>query len=194
MAMDYGQAIMELSRHNMTPEGFDLLILIEGKMPDIWNKPTSSTWKYHKKEDGSVPSCAHHTYEMFYAASKIIRMFGGKVVSKQNDAILMSIILHDLQKYGVKGTNPHTTPNHDKTMADLLEKNKKVLMKHFSEEDADVVILGVRYHSGRWSKSVPNMNSFDFADYPPIVLFVHMLDMMSTANVLKFPHVDNEGR
>jgi len=191
MAMDYGQAIIDLAQYHMTPEGFKLLLLIEDKMPNIWNKSSSSSMKYHKKADGSVPTIAHHTYEMLYAGTKIIRMFGGKLKSKQNDAIIMSIILHDIQKYGAKGTNPHTTPNHDKTMADLLEKNKKTLMKHFSEEDARVVILGVRYHSGRWSKSVLNMNAFDFADYHPIVMFTHILDMLSTQDCLKFPEVNN---
>ena len=192
MTMDYVDAIMTLAQHHMTPEGYDLLILIEGKMPDIWDKPSSSTGKYHKKADGSVPSIAHHTYEMLYAGAKIIRMFGGSLRSKQNDAILMAIILHDIQKYGPKGTNPHTTPNHDKTMADLLNKNIKRLMTHFDEKDALVVINGVRYHSGRWSKSVPNMNAFDFSDYHPVVMFIHTLDMMSTADVLQFPYVEDK--
>jgi len=192
--MDYTQAIIDLARHHLTENGFKLLMKIESKMPDIWDKPSSSTGKYHKKADGSVPSIAHHTYEMFYAGAKIIRMFGGKLKSTQNDAFLMAIVLHDIQKYGKKGTNPHTTPNHDKTMADLLLKNRKTLLKHFSELEMEILISGVRYHSGRWSKSVTNMHEFDFSDYHPVVMFTHMLDMMSTADVLQFPHVDNEGR
>jgi len=185
---------MILAQHHMTKEGYDLLILIESKMPDIWDKPTSSTGKYHKKADGSIPSVAHHTYEMLYAGTKIIRMFGGKMVSKQNDAIVMSIILHDIQKYGKKGTQPHTSRTHDKDMADLLEKNRKTLMKHFSDSETETMIAGVRYHSGRWSKDVAYINGFDFVDHHPTVMFIHMLDMMSTADVLQFPHVDNEGR
>lgn len=192
--MNYTEAIITLAQHHMTPEGFELLMKIEGRLPDIWNKPSSSTGKYHKKADGSVPSIAHHTYEMLYAGTKIIRMFGGKMVSKQNDAIVMSIVLHDIQKYGPKGNMPHTHSHHDKSMADLLEKNIKVLRTHFSEEEAFIVINGVRYHSGRWSKSVPNMHKFDFADYHPIVMFTHILDMMSTADVLQFPHVNMGGR
>ena len=192
--MDYTQAIVDLARHHMTEDGFKLLMKIEGNMPDIWNKPTSSTKKYHKKADGSVPSNAHHTYEMLYAGTKIIRMFGGKMKSTQNDAIIMSIVLHDIMKYGSKGNTPHTYSHHDKAMADLLNKNRKTLLKHFTQDEADIVIMGVRYHSGRWSKSVDNMHEFDFADYPPVVMFTHMLDMLSTGDCLQFPHVDNEGR
>lgn len=194
MTMDYTQAMVDLAQHHMTPEGFDLLMKIEGRLPDIWERPSSSTGKYHKKADGSVPSIAHHTYEMLYAACKIIRMFGGKLKSTQNDAIIMSVILHDIQKYGPKGNMPHTNNYHDRSMADLLLKNIKVLTKYFTKEEAMVVIEGVRYHSGRWSKSVENMHKFDFADYPPIVMFTHMLDMLSTADCLQFPYVDNEDK
>jgi len=192
--MDYTQAIVDLAKHHMTPEGFKLLMNIEGRMPDIWNKPSSSTGKYHKKADGSVPTIAHHTYEMLFAGTKIIRMFGGKMVSVDNDVYVMAIILHDIQKYGPKGNMPHTNNYHDRSMADLLEKNIKVFTKHFTPAQTVRMIDGVRYHSGRWSKSVPNMNEFDFKDYEPIVMFLHMLDMMSTADVLQFPYVDNEDR
>lgn len=191
MAMDYVEAMMILAQHHMTEGGYDLLVKVEGKMPDIWDRPSSSTGKYHKKADGSVPSIAHHTYEMLYAGTKIIRMFGGKAKSSINDAFIMAIILHDIRKYGKTGKNPHTTKTHDKDMANLLEKNRKYLTKHFSDYETEVMISGVRYHSGRWSPDVPNMHEFDFGNYHPIVMFVHTLDMMSTADVLQFPQVDN---
>ena len=185
--MDYTKEIIDLAEKSMTSEGFKLLIKTEKKMPDIWDKPSSSTGKYHKKANRSVPTIAHHTYEMLYGAVKIIRMFGGKTKSTLNDAILLSIILHDIQKYGEKGNTPHTTPNHDKTMADLIVKKKKFFLSHFSENEFSVLEAGIRFHSGRWSKSVQNMNTFDFADYHPVVMFVHILDMLSTADVLQFP-------
>lgn len=192
--MDYTAAMIDLARHHLTEDGLALFLNIEARMPDIWDRLSSSTKKYHKKADGSVPTIAHHTYEMFYGACKIIRMFGGKLKSKDNDAILISILLHDIQKYGPKGNMPHTNNYHDKSMADLLERNRKVLTKHFNETQADILIAGVRYHSGRWSKSVPNMNDFTFEQYPSIVMFTHILDMLSTGDCLQFPEVDNEGR
>ncbi len=187
--MDHTAAIVDLARHHMTEEGFKLLMMIEGKMVDIWDRPTSSTGKYHKKGDGSVPSNAHHTYEMLYAGTKILRMFGGKLKSKQNDAYVMAIVLHDMMKYGKKGNTPHTYSHHDKAMADLLDKNISILMKHFDEEDAWMMITGVRFHSGQWSKSIPKGEKFSFSQHDPIVMFIHMLDMLSTADVLKFPEV-----
>ncbi len=189
--MNYTEAIIDLAKESMTPKGFELLMFIEGKMVDIWDRPTSSSGKYHKKEDGSIPSNAHHVFEMLFSASKIIRMFGGELVSTQNDIYFMSVVLHDCMKYGKKGNTPHTYNYHDRGMADLLEKNRNALLKHFSEAEMEMMIIGVRYHSGQWSKSIPKGEIFRFDDYPPIVLFIHTLDMLSTADCLKFPIVDN---
>lgn len=183
--MNYVDAILNLAEESLTDNGFKLLLKIESNLPDIWDRPSSSTGKYHQKEDGKVPTIAHHTYEMFHAAAKIIRMFGYARLSTSNDAILMGIILHDLLKYGDNGTNPHTTKNHCKVMADKLEKNRKLLMKHFSDVEYETLVMIVRYHSGQWSASVPSIQEFKFSDYPPEVLFGHMLDMLSTADCLK---------
>jgi len=177
--------ILNLAEESLTDNGFKLLLKIENKLPDIWDRPSSSTGKYHQKSDGKVPTIAHHTYEMFYAASKIIRLFGHAKLSTQNDAILMGIILHDSLKYGIKGTNPHTVKNHDKLMADKLEVNRKFLLKHFTDVEYETFVMIVRYHSGQWSVDVPNIQEFRFSDYPPEVLFGHMLDMLSTEDVLK---------
>jgi len=185
--VDYTQAIVDLARDSMTDKGFKLLVKIEGKMVDIWDRPTSSTGKYHKKEDGSVPSNAHHTYEMLYAGVSILRMFGGPLISTQNDVYIMAIILHDMMKYGKNGNTPHTYSHHDKGMADFLETKRKLIKKHLSDAEFETLCMGVRYHSGRWSKSISPGDPFDFKDYPTIVMFMHTLDMLSTADCLKFP-------
>ena len=187
--MNHTQAIVDLAEENMTKEGFKLLLNIEKQMVDIWDRPTSSTGKYHKKADGSIPTNAHHTFEMLHAASKIIRMFNDVPKSTQNDAYLMAIVLHDCMKYGKNGNTPHTYSHHDKAMADLLERNREILMKHFSDYETEMLCLGVRYHSGRWSKSIPKGTMFDFADYHPIVMFIHCLDMLSTHDCLKCPEI-----
>jgi hypothetical protein len=189
MEMDYKTKLIELATNTMTEKGFDLLLFIEERLPDIWDRPSSSTGKYHQKQDGTVPSIAEHTYSMTHAASKIVKMFGFKDKSVENDVFMMSIILHDALKYGPKGTNPHTTKDHDRAMSSLLESNKKLLLKHFTEDGVDALIEGIRFHSGRWSASVPNKNTFDFKDYHPIVMFTHILDMLDTQSCLKYPEV-----
>jgi len=184
--MNYVDRLLDLAEESLTDKGFKLLLKIENGLPDIWDRPSSSTGKYHQKANGEVPSIIEHTFGMFYAATKIIRLFGHAKLSTQNDAILIGIILHDLLKYGEKGTNPHTTNNHDKMMADKLETNRKFLMKHFTDSEYETLVMIVRYHSGQWSVDVPSIQEFKFSDYPPEVLFGHMLDMLSTEDCLKF--------
>lgn len=167
----------------LTPNGYKLFRIINSKLFNIWDKPTSSTGKYHKRKDGTVPTIAEHTHEMVKAASKIIRMFGGPQISTDNDAILLGIIFHDSLKYGSKGTNPHTTRNHDQQAADLFEKNKKLFLKHFTEDEFETFCLCIRFHSGIWSADAKKEN-MTVDDFIPEVLFVHILDMLSTVSCL----------
>ena len=187
--IDYAEELMTFAKTCLTTKGFELLLFIDEKIPDVWDRPSSSTGKYHKKANGSVPTIAHHTYEMLYAASKTIRMLGGALISTRNDALLMGIILHDALKYGPTGKTPHTSRTHEKEMADLLAGKPKLLKKHFNEDEIELLIDVIRFHSGRWSTDVPKaqQKDFDFKDYRPEVLIVHFLDMLSTADVLTFP-------
>jgi hypothetical protein len=182
--IDYTSKMFNLAKEHMTDDGYYLLDTINRMVVDIWDRPTSSTGKHHLKSDGTVPSCAHHTYEILYAGTKILHMFGNKPKSPQNDVYVMVIVLHDMLKYGKDGNREHTDNGHDKLIADFLQENVYVLLKHFSFEEVDMIITGVRYHSGRWSTGVLDKDKFEFNSYPPIVMFIHMLDMMSSADLI----------
>ena len=43
----------------------------------------------------------------------------------------------------------------------------------------------IRFHSGQWSTDVPKNKPFSFKDYNPETLFIHILDMMSTADLIQ---------
>jgi len=176
--------IRNLAKTSLTEGGYNLLELLLSKIPDIWDKPTSSTGKYHKRKDGTVPSVGEHTFEMFEAAVKTIRLFGNQIPSKDNDAILLGIILHDSYKYGEKGTDFHTSRGHEKIAADKFEKNSKIFLSHFSEEQLETLLLCVRFHSGIWSPDAKK-EKLGVQDFNAEVLFVHFLDMLSTASYLK---------
>ena len=62
--MDYLEKMNRVLKRNMTDTGYSFWSAVVQKIPDIWNRPTSSTLKHHKKDDGRVPSVAEHTYEM----------------------------------------------------------------------------------------------------------------------------------
>jgi len=181
----YKEKIKTLLKENMSSHGYLLWEGINGIIPDIWDKPTSSTGKYHRKKNGDVPSNAEHVYQMLYSASKIMRLFGIAKNSSDADKILFAVSLHDSLKYGNMGTRKHTDGTHDKQAADMISQNKSTFLKLLNEQQFNVLTEAVRFHSGPWSTDVPKNKKFDFKDYNPETLFLHILDMLSTSDCLK---------
>lgn len=182
---NYKEKIAELLKDNMTATGFKLWEGIMKILPDTWDKPTSSTGKYHKKRNGEVPSQAEHTYHLLYPACKIMRLFGYNKGTADADQLLFAIALHDSLKYGAMGTRRHTDTKHDKEAADMLYSNKSTFRKILTEEQFQIMEQSVRFHSGQWSTDVPKNKNFHFKDYHPQTLFIHILDMMSTADLIQ---------
>jgi len=185
MEHSYKGKIIELLEKNMTEKGFKLWQGISALLPDIWDKPTSSTGKYHKKLNGDIPNLAEHVYQMLFATVKLFRMFDINKRTPDADKMLFAISLHDSLKYGNLGTRKHTDKTHDKCGADVIASNKNTFLKIMSEEQFYVLEEAIRFHSGRWSTDVPKNKDFSFKDYNPETLFAHMLDMMSTADLIQ---------
>jgi len=178
----YVEKIDSLLRKNLSIRGFKLWEVIKEKIPDIWSRPTSSTGKYHKKidEDNRTPSIAEHTYEIMYAADKIVDLLNGC----NRDLIFLSIVLHDSFKYGLTGSNPHTENKHDRIIGDTVRDNKGIFLKIFNENEVVLLEEIVRFHSGRWSTD-SNIKTFSFNNFNQEVMFLHILDMLSAKNVIK---------
>jgi hypothetical protein len=183
--MDYKEKIEELLKRNMTKKSFKLWQGINSRLPDTWNRPTSSTGKYHKKLNGEVPVQAEHVYQMLFSAVKILKLFGIASKTTNSDKFLFAIAVHDSLKYGTLGTRIHTDNGHDKNAADMLSENKETFEKILTEEQFFVMEEAVRFHSGRWSTDVPKDKKFNFRDYNPETLMVHILDMLSTADLIQ---------
>ena len=185
--MNYKEKVIEILENNMSERGFKLWKGIDSILPDIWNKPTSSTGKYHKKLDGDVPDIAEHVYQMLYAAQKLLRMFDINPMTPDCDKILMAVALHDALKYGNLGTRKHTDKEHDRLSADMIASNEGTFKKLLNEEQYNTLEEAVRFHSGRWSTDVPKNEYFDWstAKLRPETFFVHMLDMLSTADLIQ---------
>lgn len=185
--MKHEETVNNLLQKNMTPRGYKLWIGLKERLPDIWNKPTSSTGKYHQKDDGRVPSIMEHTLEMLRSGIKIMRLLDIKPMTTTCDSFLLSIVLHDSLKYGPDGksttNNGYTLRDHDRIAADIFETNRKVFLEILTENETNDLITSIRFHSGRWSTDAPL--DFDFRNYNPKVFLVHVLDMLSANNCLK---------
>lgn len=185
--MNFKEKIYSLMKENMTEKGFKLWLGVDSMIPNIWSRPSSSTGKYHKKHDGSVPDIAEHTYEMLYACVKIMRMLNVVKNTSKCDALLISIGLHDRLKYGHNGDLKHTIKHHDQLIGDLLRDNSDTLRKVIEIEDVVMMVESARFHSGMWSTDVNDKSKFKFSNFMPETMLVHTLDMLSTAACLKFP-------
>lgn len=183
--MNYKEKIVELLKDNMTEKGFKFWEGINRILPNIWERLTSSTGKYHKKLNGEVPNLAEHVYQMLYATVKLLKMFSVEKNTTDADKFLIAVALHDSLKYGMLGTRKHTNYAHDKEAADMVASNKDNFLRLFTEEQFYVIEESIRFHSGQWSTDVPKDKKFDFKDYNPETLFTHMLDMMSTADLIQ---------
>ncbi len=181
----YEKAITDLLEKHLRKRAFDLWKQLNSLFPNIWELPTSSTGKYHQKKDGRVPSCAEHVYEMLYAAAKLLRAFNINKKTAECDMVLLGVVWHDALKYGQYGTMKHTDYHHDKNMGDVVAENESSLLEIFTAEQVKTLEMMIRFHSGRWSTNHENTDEIDFSEFPQYVLFIHMLDMLSTADCLK---------
>lgn len=182
----YLEKIDQILKKHLSDKSFELWIGIRERITNkCWEKPTSSTGKYHQKEDGRVPSVSEHTYEMIYAADKLISMFDG-VINK--DVIFLSIALHDAYKYGLVKTCTSTESKHDIIVADWIALNRKVYLQVFNYDDTVLLEKAVRYHAGRWST---NIHDNIYNKLTPEVMFLHTLDMMSAKNLIKIQEGKN---
>jgi len=183
---NYLEKMNRLLLRNMTDTGYAFWSAVIQKISTIWDRPTSSTMKYHKKDDGRVPSVSEHTYEMLYSCVAIWRLFDVKPKTEIADVLLLSIALHDAFKYGEKPhIRKHTDKTHDKICADMINRGKGTFLKFLNENYVDVLEESVRFHSGRWSTDADE--NFDFDKHHPFVLFIHMLDMFSANNLIHIP-------
>lgn len=182
--MNYEEKMNELLKDHMTERGYEFWIALNKKIPPVWKRPTSSTGKYHKKREGYVPNVDEHTYDMLLSGTKIYRMFDIKKKTSDCDMILLGIAMHDIIKYGHENDRDHTHKEHDRLIADRIVEKKETFLQLLNEEQVDILIEMVRFHSGRWSADA-NINDFNFKDHHPYVLFVHMLDMLSAADCLR---------
>ncbi len=185
--MDYKKKVIELLEKNMSERGFKLWSGIDKILPNIWNKPTSSTGKYHKKLNGDVPDIAEHVYQMLYVTFKLLRMFGVTPKTPDADTLLMAVALHDALKYGNLGTRKHTDKDHDKQAADMLSSNRETFQRLLNDEQFNTLEEAVRFHSGMWSTDIPKDEKFEWSKSKlrKETFFVHMLDMLSTADLIQ---------
>jgi HD superfamily phosphohydrolase YqeK len=111
----------------------------------FWDKPASSTGKYHKADENGVDGQVIHTLRVCAIAEHLVRM--ADLSEIERDILISAATLHDICKYGIEGQSEHTLSEHPQLVKSLWEKNLLVLPK--CEYDVQIIDT-ILQHSGRW--------------------------------------------
>ena len=184
METNWYEEIRSILKENMTDKGFEFWDKLDSKIPNVWDRPTSSTGKYHQTEDGRVPVQAEHICLMLNTAVRLYKMFDITPKTSDADMLALAVVLHDSFKFGEDGKGKYTHKKHDTIIADKIVDKKDWFMSILDEDQCHILQEAVRFHSGRWSnEATPEYDSNKLSKYSQ---FVHTLDMLDTANLLKY--------
>ena len=161
-------------------------------LPDYFFQiPASSTGKYHPEftlGDGGlvrhVKAAVRIAYELLSNPS-----IGGKYTSKEQDLMIMTLILHDGLKSGLTH-NRYTQFDHPTLIKNYIIENKDKLK--LSDKEIDFVAKAIESHMGPWNK---DYNGNEVLPVPKTKYenFVHMCDFLASRKFLdiKFDNNNN---
>lgn len=131
--------------------------------PDyFWDRPTSSTGKYHSPDERGKYGNLIHTKRVFkeYVDMSESYLEAGEMTEYERECGKAAALVHDMMKYGWPSEqNEHTVNNHDIIAANVV--------KHIGGLPNEVYLL-VHGHMGPWGEGMSPENDrqwlFHFAD------------------------------
>lgn len=153
------------------------------QFPLAFDRPSSSSGKYHQNSSGHVDSLEEHTLELMHFVDKMARIFGDSKQEQFYDMLLLAAALHDCQKYSHDNSLPHTVKDHGVITANMIERDgeKMGLMPY----EVETLVGLVKWHDGRWSQASTNMG-FKPIVFTQLQLFLHIADYASSRRILRF--------
>jgi len=156
--------------------------------PDyFWDFSASSSGKYHPKISNKKHGLVLHTKYSVWWGIKLSESFG---VEKHQDIIIASLLLHDLQKFGMlldkdnKPTLAQYTSSHGPILAIQIEDYYK--SKNITNYDIENIIMLIALHMGRWTNStlIYKWNDINVEEYK-LASLVHLADYASSRKANK---------
>jgi hypothetical protein len=118
----------------------------------FWEKPTSSTGKYHSPDERGKHGNWLHTKRVFAAYANMSESYleAHKITEWEREAGKAAALIHDMMKYGWPSAgNQHTVNNHDIIAAEVA--------RHIGECPNEVYLL-IHGHMGSWAKGMTPEN------------------------------------
>jgi len=162
-----------------------------GQMPDyFFTVPASSSGKYHPEYALGEGGLLRHTQAAVRLAKTILltETFGKPYGKKQQDAILLALILHDGLKHGIK-KNKYTVKNHPMLIRPYYEKliaeSTSVTGVDFwlNEAQRNALYNLIESHMGEWNGAGTEVMP---KPVTPAQRFVHLCDYLASRKSLTF--------
>lgn len=177
----YSARIDEFLKEKLEDRYYAFWQQFTSQFPLPFNRPSSSSGKYHLNTAGTVDNLEEHTMELMQFVDRLARTFGDSREEQFYDIVLLAAALHDIQKYGENNSLKHTTAEHGAITAKaVLNKGEEYGLTADETKMLSDLIL---YHDGRWNSRNPGFKPIPFTQ---LQLFIHIADMASSRRILKF--------
>lgn len=194
--MTLEQEIDNILVEYMKESGYNLWKELYSKIPNIWDRASSSSGKYHKANDGTVRTIREHTYEMLNVFIKCIDIFSINKKTQECDTFILAILLHDAFKYGIDDplNIEHTIKEHDKIVANSIMMSKDKFIDTIGISNYILLENMTRFHAGKWSTDIKKeMPNFQLTKLPLETVILHFIDCLSCRNLLSHWENNNVG-
>lgn len=121
---------------------------LDGCPDSFWERPTSSTGKYHSDDECGKHGNWLHTKRVFKSYVDISESYweAGEISTKQRESGKAAALIHDMMKYGWPSSgNEHTVNDHDIIAANVA--------KHIGGCSNEVYLL-IHGHMGCWGEGM----------------------------------------
>ncbi len=162
------------------------LLKIINMLPEYWlTEPASSTGKYHPEYALGEGGLLRHSKAAMRIGYELLNdaCIGDKYTEKEQDLMLMSLLVHDGLKLGLP-QEKYTRFDHPILMANYIVDNREEI--GLSEEDAEFMASVIKTHMGPWTT---DYNGNEVLERPQTKYqnFVHMCDFLASRKCLMVP-------
>lgn len=164
----------------------EALLNIINMLPEYWfHEAASSTGKYHPEYALGEGGLLRHSKAAMRIGFELLEnpAIGGKYTDREKDLMLMSLLVHDGLKLGIKQER-YTRFDHPILMAEFIKENKDEI--GLNEEDASFMADVIKTHMGVWTK---DYKGNEVLEVPKTKYqnFVHMCDFLAAKKCLLVP-------
>ena len=164
-----------------------LTVAVENMFDYVFIKSASSSGRYHPMSDLGDGGLLRHIKGVFYLGYDMLKLEQNIPLYslREQDMILISLILHDSWKYGNnEEEKKHTIAEHP-LLASAWVKQDNIFNDIISQEDRNFIGDCIASHSGQWNT---NKKKEEILPKPQTLSqqFVHLCDYIASRRYLNF--------